>query len=168
MSHWSTESHEEPPVGRTEANTGAGGDHLVAGTEEEYTTVDGLDTSDWTLIEALMVGMSHERAGALIGRSSKFVQRRLKTQAFAEALEERRRERLRDLSARRESIVERALDVLGDLLHAESEPVQLGAVRTALNEDRAHRRDHLADRVDELDETLSRLLRTKTQQGRRK
>jgi len=38
----------------------------------------------------------------------------MKDPAFAEGLELRRQERLRDLSARRESIVERALDARND------------------------------------------------------
>ena len=98
----------------------------------DTTHPEHFEPTELVLIDALGRGLSHERAGKLIGRSSKTVQRNLKNPDFAAAVEQRRAQISDDMRARLDTVANRALEVVENCMDAESEYVRLAAARLAL------------------------------------
>jgi hypothetical protein len=121
-----------------------------------------LDTDDRLLIDVLASGYTHEEAGAILGFSAKWVQRRRRRPAFKIALEQRRRDHNAALAAKSRSIARRAMEVLLE----EMEPDRPGATRLraaqiGLDSSRRCNADEQsvndAERLDGVEEAIERL-----------
>ena len=110
------------------------------------------DASDLTLIDALGRGQSHTRAGKLIGRSSKTVQRRLKDEQFADAVEQRRAEISQETRSQLEKAASRAIEVIDNCMYSEAEHIRLSAARLALQQQNYSNTLDVAERLDELEQ----------------
>ena len=110
------------------------------------------DANDLTLIDALGRGQSHTRAGKLIGRSSKTVQRRLKDEQFADAVEQRRAEISHEIRRQLEKAASRAIEVIDNCMYSEAEHIRLSAARLALQQQNYSSTLDVAERLDELEQ----------------
>ncbi len=87
---------------------------------------------DETLLGFLAAGWSHEQAAAACGISTKTVQRRVRDGAFGSELARRRTLRVDALTARLNSISDRAVDVIVESFDSANPTVRLRAADLAL------------------------------------
>jgi hypothetical protein len=88
---------------------------------------DQVDPVDALLVELLAAGRTHQEAGAAVGRSAKYVQRRLADPTFGENLKRRQRARLEAATALLRDGLEDAVSTIRANLNAERPADQLRA-----------------------------------------
>jgi len=118
-----------------------------------------LSDEDLALVGFLAQGLSHERAGAALGVSSKTVQRRCRVPAFAAAVAEARRARVNELTGALVTASSRAVEVLTATLDGNDPRAAVAAARAIL--DHAHRfqrsqaEEAMEDRLDQLEALIA-------------
>jgi hypothetical protein len=119
-----------------------------------------LDAKDEMMISALAEGTTHEEAARLAGVSTKTVQRRRREQRFARALDDRRRQRVGEVTGRLVAGSHAAVQTLLDGLEADGMRERLTAARAILDLGRRYHREQveedLAARLEALEEALCR------------
>jgi hypothetical protein len=126
--------------------------------ETEGASSEGLTEQERLVAVALATGRTHAQAGELVGRSAKWVQRRLRCEAFANLVDQERRRHFEQITGRLIHGSSAAVEALIELLACDQPGVQIRAAQSILaNGSRYHRQivdHHLEDRFDQLEELL--------------
>lgn len=157
------DGHRSSQVARTEMSETFSDeyeDELNEAEEEGGTPGDpALSPEDRTLIKAIVDGRTHKEAGALIGRSAKYVQRRRADPAFAAALERERTKHNKRLQSLLGPGRIRALEALLRLTASERDADSIKACAVILRYDVQYRtlegRRELERRVAEIESVLA-------------
>jgi hypothetical protein len=119
-----------------------------------------LDPKDEIAISALAEGATHEEAAKLAGVSTKTIQRRRHEPKFARALDDRRRQRVGEVTGRLVAGSRAAVETLLGALEAESMWDRLTAARAILDLGRRYHRElaeeDLVVRLEALEDALRR------------
>lgn len=92
-----------------------------------------LSDEDLALVALLAQGLTHERAGAALGVSSKTIQRRRRVPAFAAAVADARRARVNELTGALVTASSRAVEVLTETLDGDDPRSAVAAARVILD-----------------------------------
>lgn len=114
-----------------------------------------LSDGDLALVGLLAQGLTHERAGAALGVSSKTVQRRCRVPAFATAVADARRARVNELTGALVTASSRAVEVLTKTLDGDDPRSAVTAARVILDHgfrfQRSQAEDAIEERLDQLE-----------------
>jgi hypothetical protein len=118
-----------------------------------------LSDGDLALVGLLAQGLTHERAGAALGVSSKTVQRRCRVPAFAAAVADARRARVNELTGALVTASSRAVEVLTETLDGDDPRSAVTAARVILDHgfrfQRSQADDAIKERLDQLEALLA-------------
>ncbi len=129
---------------------------------DTITNPDSAQDVDEALVELLAAGRTHTEAGATVGRSAKFVQRRLRSGDLQRRVVQRRAERLDEVVGRLGNSVHLAVDVMVAELEADRPADRLRAAGLLIASlvkvrDQAHIDNTIAELRSELDAVQARL-----------
>lgn len=117
------------------------------------------EARDRLIREALVSGMTYERAGEVAQVSERTVRRLMSDPAFWAEVHAMRAERTSRLADRISDLGDEALDVLGGLLSDENPSVRARAVQTSLTMGVRFRREvEMSDRIEMLEQRIEALL----------
>ena len=94
--------------------------------------LEEFDEMEEAALDALASGSTHAEAGAVVGRSAKWVQRRLRDDRFVLEARRRRGERLDEVTHQLSALASNAVAVIGDTMTHGEDPVRLRAAIAAL------------------------------------
>lgn len=117
------------------------------------------ESRDRLIREALVVGMSYERAGATAQVSERTVRRLMSDPSFRAEVHSLRAERTSRLADRLSELGDEALEVLVGLLSDDNPSVRARAVQTSLTMGVRFRREvEMSDRIETLERRIEALL----------
>lgn len=95
--------------------------------------VHEFDELEEVALDAMAQGRTHAEAGALVGRSAKWIQRKLQDDAFRLEARRRRSAQLDAISGQLGAIGSRAVAAIGQALDSDDDALRLRAALAALN-----------------------------------
>jgi hypothetical protein len=101
--------------------------------EEDDTTDAIFDELEERALDALAQGWTHVEAGALVGRSAKWIQRKLQNEPFRHEARLRRTAQLDSVAGQLGAIGPRAVAILQQSLESENDNLRLRAASIALS-----------------------------------
>lgn len=115
--------------------------------------VQEFDELEEAALDALAQGCTHADAGALVGHSAKWIQRKLKDDKFRLAARRRRSDQLNAISGQLGAIGTRAVAAIAQALDSEDDAIRLRAALAALNlVTKVGREAELEMRISELEQ----------------